>query len=690
MRKRVRLLSLVAALVAALVATAVWSTGATAAPGDLDPTFGASGESTVTFPTPRNSVRFSPLAVSGDGSVVGVTGRVGADGQVLAGGLPSPPGNYNYYDVGAGVQPDGRVVLVYLTDATRVWVTRLIPSGEIDASFATRFVSIPSGDALIAGSNQVVVQYDGRIVVAHTMSGQVARNPSGSPCIELIRVFPDGGIDPSFGAGGFAQSCAGGTTNALVAAPNGDLLLTAVVEPAGPHAVVAFRADGAPDSGFGSAGVVPLANAPVDLVAQPDGKVVVATVDGSVRRFSTNGQPDTSFAVGGVAHTTIPGWLTATGLVLRPDGLIGLLGYSQDLSTTITDHLLLYDATGHLVSSFGTGGDAHLPVHVPGLGGHPAAVQCRDEVVVDAGAGAAGSVQHETLARIQMPPPPSSAGIGGYVLDAGGGLHPFAIGSSGTAPPAACGAPALYGEFAQARGLAMLPDGSAALVVDAWGGVHPASATGAAPGSVTGSAYWPGWDIARGIVVARDSTGSYVLDAWGGLHPAGYGAVPAPPMPTTTAYWPGWDIARAVSLLPDNSGGYVLDGWGGLHPFGTHTGPPIPAASTRSYFRDFDIARAVSFLPDGSGGYVLDGWGGLHPFGVGAQTPPPAAGATAYWPGWDIARGLVILPDGSGGYVVDAWGGLHPFGIGAHAPPPAPSGGLYWTAGIARAAAVSP
>ncbi len=678
-------------LVVALVAAVAWSAKAVAAPGDLDPTFGASGRSTLTFPFPKSSVRFSPLAVSGDGSVVGVTGRVGADGHVLSGGLPSPPGDYNYYDVGAGLQPDGRVVLVYLTDSTRVWVTRLMPDGSIDRSFASRFVPIPSADALIAGSNQALVQVDGRIVFAHTMSGQVAQHPSGLPCLELIRLLPNGGADPSFGAGGFAQSCAAERSNALVAAPNGDLFLSAVGQPAAPGGIVgAFRSDGTPDSGFGTAGVVTLTNAPVDLVAQPDGKIVVATADGSIRRLFAKGQPDTGFGVGGVAHTTVPGWMTATGLVLRPDGLIGLLGYSEDLSATVTDHLLLYDATGHVVSSFGTGGDAHLPVHVPGLGGHPAVVQCRDDIVVDAGPGQAGPDQTETLARIQMPSPPPSAGVGGYVLDADGGLHSFAIGASGIAPPPACGAPAGYSRLASARGLSMLADAASALVVDAWGGLHPVSAAGAAPGSVTGTAYWPGWDIARGIVVAHDGTGAYVLDAWGGLHPAGYGPVAPPTTPTTSAYWPGWDISRAVALLPDSSGGYVLDGWGGLHPFGTHASPPTPAASTNSYFAGFDIARSVAFLPDGSGGYVLDGWGGLHSFGIGTHMGPPAATATAYWPGWDIARGLVILPDGSGGYVLDAWGGLHPFAIGAHAMPPTSSGGMYWTAGTARAVVVSP
>jgi hypothetical protein len=113
----------------------------------------------------------------------------------------------------------------------------------------------------------------------------------------------------------------------------------------------------------------------------------------------------------------------------------------------------------------------------------------------------------------------------------------------------------------------MLASDLGAVVLDAWGALHPYSTTGPTP-TVSGTTSWPGWDIARGLTVATNNTGGYVLDGWGGLHPFGYASVPSPPTPTLSAYWSGWDIARAVAMLPNNMGGYMLDGWGGLHPFG--------------------------------------------------------------------------------------------------------------------------
>jgi hypothetical protein len=54
-----------------------------------------------------------------------------------------------------------------------------------------------------------------------------------------------------------------------------------------------------------------------------------------------------------------------------------------------------------------------------------------------------------------MPPPPSSAGVGGYGLDDGwGSLHPFAIGAH-PRPPAPTGG--MFWTAGNARGAAIAP-----------------------------------------------------------------------------------------------------------------------------------------------------------------------------------------------------------------------------------------
>jgi hypothetical protein len=210
--------------------------------------------------------------------------------------------------------------------------------------------------------------------------------------------------------------------------------------------------------------------------------------------------------------------------------------------------------------------------------------------------------------------------------------------------------------FNVVRGLAAAPNGVGGYVLDLYGGLHP---FGGAP-SLSTSWYQPGWDIARGVALNPDGVSGYVLDGFGGLHAIGGATASIPGAP----YWGGWDIARAVVMAPTSTAakpaGYILDGWGSVHEFG---GAP-PLAIT-GYWRGWDIAHALALNPDGKGGYVLDGFGGLHPIGNASG----ANGA--YWPGWDIARGLVSLGNGANaaGYVLDGLGGLHPFGSAPIASP---------------------
>lgn len=218
--------------------------------------------------------------------------------------------------------------------------------------------------------------------------------------------------------------------------------------------------------------------------------------------------------------------------------------------------------------------------------------------------------------------------------------------------------------------------------LDAYGGLHPASATSP---PMPGGGYWLGWKIARAAALLSDASGGYTLDGYGGLHP--FGAAPAP---AGAAYF-GWDIARDVVVMPGSSsrsaGGYVLDGYGGLHPFGG-----APAVHGGGYWPGWDIARKVKLLPDGTGGYVMDSWGGLHPFAVATNPLPRTITDAAYWPNWKIARDFDLFSNSTGttaaGFTLDGFGGVHPFGF-------APSGptfaGGYWGGwDIARTVRINP
>ncbi len=269
------------------------------------------------------------------------------------------------------------------------------------------------------------------------------------------------------------------------------------------------------------------------------------------------------------------------------------------------------------------------------------AIQAGD---ADPGLSIAGAVTTSFVGAVSSTPFTEMYAVDGHGLLHAGSSAPIVNGSSWPA-------------WDIVRGLALAPGGLGGYLLDAYGGVHP---FGNAP-PVNAPAYWSGWDITRSIVLRADGHSGYVLDGWGNLHP--FGVIgDMPPAVTLTGYWPGWDIARDVQLRADGQSGYVLDGWGGLHEFGTAGALP-PQVQVSGFWPGWDIAHRFALDSAGTGGLVVDGWGGLHPFGTTPAQTPVTPTTFAYWSGWDIARGVVLVPGSTTqGYVADGWGGMHPFG----------------------------
>ncbi|MGZ4803612.1 MAG: S8 family serine peptidase [Acidimicrobiia bacterium] len=201
-------------------------------------------------------------------------------------------------------------------------------------------------------------------------------------------------------------------------------------------------------------------------------------------------------------------------------------------------------------------------------------------------------------------------------------------------------------------------------------------ATGPKPSETTATELSAGSPQARGVAVMPDGTGGYVLDGSGRLHPFGIGGDPAPPEARGGRVSRASDWARGVAIMPDGSSGYVVDGSGALYGFsiGDHVRPPktsgLPA-------RSGDYTRGVTITPSGHGGYVVDGTGALFAFTIGSAPLPVAASGETSWPGQDMARGVAVLRAGGGGFVLDRTGGLHPFRTDGTAPGP-PLSGPSW------------
>ncbi|HEY7136883.1 MAG TPA: fibronectin type III domain-containing protein [Acidimicrobiia bacterium] len=209
-----------------------------------------------------------------------------------------------------------------------------------------------------------------------------------------------------------------------------------------------------------------------------------------------------------------------------------------------------------------------------------------------------------------------------------------------------------------ARGVALAPGGGG-YTLDAWGAVHPwADAEHPAPAAPGRLRYSRGRDVTRGLAVLPDGRAGLVLDGRGRIDAFVLGVGGSVPRVREAAR-SSTDSFRGIAVLPSGTGGYTVDGSGGLHPFAIDAAPRPPAARlVAGAPHTDDWARGLAITPDGRGGFVFDGFGHAYPFSVdSARAPrPPSRG-----PAWSfrIVRGASLLV--GTGAVLDGFGGVHRF-----------------------------
>jgi uncharacterized delta-60 repeat protein len=317
-RRTGRPAAIVAAAAALLVAVSV---PASAAPGDLDTSFGAVGRVRTDFTGHFDTAE--DVLVQPDGRVVVVgetlTGAAfdHADfgvARYTGGGHPdtgfSGDGRTRtdfggFGDVANAVarQADGKLVVAgsasLASGRNRFAAARYTAGGALDPSF--------SGDGKVAtafdgyqdaSARDVAVQADGRIVVAGGATSFPPAASRGVPGAQsdfaLARYLPGGGLDTSFGAGGkvttdFAGSWDSAST--VLVLPSGKILVAGYSQTAGGDervAVVRYRSNGVRDTTFSGDGRVAVNMVPgqsegaVGIALRSDGTYVVGAyvVDG--------------------------------------------------------------------------------------------------------------------------------------------------------------------------------------------------------------------------------------------------------------------------------------------------------------------------------------------------------------------------------------------------------------------------
>ncbi len=298
----------------------------------LDPSFVHTGQSFST-----NAVAFTP------------------DGKVVVAGIASSGTSPNYYDFGVArynangtpdttfngtgtvvvgltsqsdkaqavaVQPDGRIVVAGIDGNGPYYnfiIARYNSNGTLDTTFGNggKTVIVPTSGYY----NEVwalTLQPDGRILAG----GDVDNGSPNYDDFAVLRLNPNGTLDPTFGAGGIAQTSFSSGT----------------------------------DRGYA-------------LALQPDGRIVAAgtSFDGNttsafaLARFTPGGQLDPTFGTGGKVQTSLPGsYDQAKGVAIQPDGKIVAVGYVSNAGVFPPNAnaiaVVRYNSNGTLDSSFGGGG----------------------------------------------------------------------------------------------------------------------------------------------------------------------------------------------------------------------------------------------------------------------------------------------------------------------------------------------
>jgi uncharacterized delta-60 repeat protein len=313
-------------------------------------------------------VVFSALSIA---AVVSVVPARAASGDPDAtwgtdGSVTFPSSGWESLQGRIGLGSAGNVVLAFSTEGPECAVRSFLSDGTPDPDFGTGGLAIVPLGGNFDDCDAVVVQPDGRILVAGLTSY------TGFSAVTVARLESDGTLDPTWAGTGVVEAVIGAGTptgsppltrdNDLLIDPFGRVVVAAAMN--GGVGLARFDSSGAPDPTFGVGGewVVdawPGENEAVqELAVRPSGKLVVGVSrepfddgNGSVLQLNLNGTRDASF--GNLGTVDLPMGMLG-GIALEPDGDLLVVGTADGTTSGITILRLL--PTGVLDPSFGSGG----------------------------------------------------------------------------------------------------------------------------------------------------------------------------------------------------------------------------------------------------------------------------------------------------------------------------------------------
>lgn len=288
-----------------------------------------------------------------------------ADSTFGPGKFVSRVGDSHSFAVGVSVQPDGKIILggtCANNVARAACALRMGADGALDSTFGAggKVAPLPNVSADIYAT---ALQADGKLVLVGQCGAKMC----------AWRLTETGALDPAFNQGlTWSPTGLSGRADAVVIQPDGKMFLAGNCS--GQFCVARYKADGSPDTAFGTNGGVVVATATGSrakgIALQPDGRLVLAGYcfigsvgdiidnDPCVIRLHQDGSLDNLFGTNGSLTIAVTARDDrAKAVVLQPDGKILLGGACQNSTlTAIVLCAIRLNANGTLDTTFADSG----------------------------------------------------------------------------------------------------------------------------------------------------------------------------------------------------------------------------------------------------------------------------------------------------------------------------------------------
>ena len=266
------------------------------------------------------------------------------------------------------------IILIFFANVPMAQAT----DGDLDPTFGTGGTVLADFNKTTDIGEAVAIQADGKVVLVGT---SYKRNDFSNEDFVVMRFNPDGTLDSTFGRGGKVRTDFPGLAavpSSVVIQSDGKIVVAGGAFPlftfAGNFEVVRYNPDGSLDRSFGDNGIVTTTFAEgsyaSDVALQADGKIIAAgtvfvdfvigepsDTDFALARYNTDGTLDATFGSGGLVTTDFVGMEDdAFSVLIQADGKIVAVGSANESATFYDFAAARYLSNGTIDTTFGTGG----------------------------------------------------------------------------------------------------------------------------------------------------------------------------------------------------------------------------------------------------------------------------------------------------------------------------------------------